>query len=558
MCGAGYHLAGQSARERGPIGPKTRGTPVAQEPPGCDAGCSSVPSWRSHVPAHMPPTGSSHSRVSSPASWQAPPTRATRRRPQATIVFDRHGKPAFTYFVEQRISVPLDRVSPHMVDAILAVEDRRFYQHFGIDPVRIVGAAWRNLRAGRIVEGGSTITQQLARAAQLSPVRTYERKIREILVAARLEERYTKRRSSRNTSTPSISARATTASRRRRAATSASRPPISTPADAALLAALVRSPSTDAPCVVARARARSAATWCCALMQRAGPPVGRRAARGVATSVPDASHEASGASRSPRRRHRPVLPGRSPASAVPACSAPTACCAAGCASTRPTIRSCSARPSGRSRRGSRRLPSVAQGRAGPAGQPGRDESADRRRATRWSADAISTRAASTARRRRAARPARRSSRSSTRRRSSAATRRGRCCAISTRRSNGDGERGCRAASTSETEYTLRRALKVSSNRAAAQLLQQVGVTTAVYYAQRLGIDVAAADGAVAGARHRRGDAARADRGLQRLRATRGSVAAPRLLLRVEDAEGTVIWTAPTSITSRRSARRPPT
>ena len=59
--------------------------------------------------------------------------------------------------------------------------------------LRIFGAACRNLRAGRIVEGGSTITQQLARAAQLSPVRTYERKIREILVAARLEERYTKR-----------------------------------------------------------------------------------------------------------------------------------------------------------------------------------------------------------------------------------------------------------------------------------------------------------------------------------------------------------------------------
>src|SRR5918994_1533370 len=113
-------------------------------------------------------------------------------RPQATIVFDRHGKPAFSYFVEQRISVPLDRVSPHMVDAIIAVEDRRFYRHFGIDPVRVVGAALRNLRAGRIVEGASTITQQLARAAQLSPVRTYERKIREILVAARLEERYSK------------------------------------------------------------------------------------------------------------------------------------------------------------------------------------------------------------------------------------------------------------------------------------------------------------------------------------------------------------------------------
>jgi membrane peptidoglycan carboxypeptidase len=115
-------------------------------------------------------------------------------RPQSTIVFDIHGNPAFSFFVEQRTSVPLERVSPHMVAAILAVEDRRFFQHSGVDPVRVAGAAWRNLRAGRIVEGASTITQQLARAGHLSKARTYDRKIREILVAARFEERYSKQR----------------------------------------------------------------------------------------------------------------------------------------------------------------------------------------------------------------------------------------------------------------------------------------------------------------------------------------------------------------------------
>src|SRR5215211_5881420 len=86
-------------------------------------------------------------------------------QPQSTIVYDREGKPAFTFFVEQRIDIPLDRVSPRMIDAILAVEDQRFYSHRGLDPVRIAAAARNNFRARRIVEGGSTITQQLARAS---------------------------------------------------------------------------------------------------------------------------------------------------------------------------------------------------------------------------------------------------------------------------------------------------------------------------------------------------------------------------------------------------------
>src|SRR6186997_1359389 len=79
-----------------------------------------------------------------------------------------------------------------MIDALLAVEDRRFYSHHGLDPQRIVKAAWRNWHRGRIVEGGSTLTQQLARLEQLTPDRTFARKIREAAIAVRLEERYTK------------------------------------------------------------------------------------------------------------------------------------------------------------------------------------------------------------------------------------------------------------------------------------------------------------------------------------------------------------------------------
>jgi 1A family penicillin-binding protein len=114
------------------------------------------------------------------------------RHPQSTIVFDRQNRQVFSFFVEQRVDVPLDRVSPRMIDALLAVEDRRFYSHHGLDAARIVKAAWRNWQAGRIIEGGSTLTQQLARFEQLTPARTFSRKIREITIAIRLEERYSK------------------------------------------------------------------------------------------------------------------------------------------------------------------------------------------------------------------------------------------------------------------------------------------------------------------------------------------------------------------------------
>jgi 1A family penicillin-binding protein len=112
--------------------------------------------------------------------------------PQATVVLDRQNRQVFSFYVEQRVDVPLDRVSPRMVDALLAVEDRRFFSHHGLDAARIVKAAWRNWHRGRIVEGGSTLTQQLARLEQLTPDRTFTRKIREASIAVRLEERYSK------------------------------------------------------------------------------------------------------------------------------------------------------------------------------------------------------------------------------------------------------------------------------------------------------------------------------------------------------------------------------
>ena len=111
---------------------------------------------------------------------------------QATTLFDRTDRPAFTIFKEQRIEVPLARVSPHLVDAILAVEDQRFYDHNGVDVVRVAGAALSNLREGRRAQGGSTITQQLARQSFLTPEKTFRRKLTEVVVATRLEEQFTK------------------------------------------------------------------------------------------------------------------------------------------------------------------------------------------------------------------------------------------------------------------------------------------------------------------------------------------------------------------------------
>src|SRR5262249_54096507 len=89
--------------------------------------------------------------------------RDTGAMAQATTLYDRNDRPAFTIFMEQRLETPLRDISPHVVRAILAIEDQRFYDHGGIDVLRIAGAALNNLRAGRAAQGGSTITQQLAR-----------------------------------------------------------------------------------------------------------------------------------------------------------------------------------------------------------------------------------------------------------------------------------------------------------------------------------------------------------------------------------------------------------
>jgi 1A family penicillin-binding protein len=111
---------------------------------------------------------------------------------QATTLYDVHDRPVFTIFKEYRVAVPLSQVSPNLTKAILAIEDQRFAEHGGVDVFRIVAAAWADLRKGRAAQGGSTITQQLARQMFLDRKKTLARKIKEAMLAMRIERMYSK------------------------------------------------------------------------------------------------------------------------------------------------------------------------------------------------------------------------------------------------------------------------------------------------------------------------------------------------------------------------------
>ena len=112
---------------------------------------------------------------------------------QATTILDASDKPAFTIFKEQRIEIPLEQISPNLIRAVVSVEDQRFYEHSGVDGVRVAAAMIRNFEEGRRAEGGSTITQQLARQSFLTRDKTYRRKLQEVILAAYIEKMYDKK-----------------------------------------------------------------------------------------------------------------------------------------------------------------------------------------------------------------------------------------------------------------------------------------------------------------------------------------------------------------------------
>src|SRR5215831_18684548 len=128
------------------------------------------------------------------ATLPAIPDFATYHQVAATTTVMRgwDGTPLGELATERREILPFDKFPPQLVNAFLAAEDRRFYEHQGIDYRGIARALGANLRAGEVAQGGSTITQQVAKSF-LGPERTFQRKIREAILARRIESKYTKR-----------------------------------------------------------------------------------------------------------------------------------------------------------------------------------------------------------------------------------------------------------------------------------------------------------------------------------------------------------------------------
>jgi penicillin-binding protein 1A len=115
------------------------------------------------------------------------------KKSELSVTFlDRYGNEVGQRGVRHNDSIPLDQFPDHLIKAVLATEDRRFYEHFGVDLTGTARALATNARAGGVVQGGSTLTQQLAKNLFLSNERTLDRKIKEAFLALWLEARLTK------------------------------------------------------------------------------------------------------------------------------------------------------------------------------------------------------------------------------------------------------------------------------------------------------------------------------------------------------------------------------
>ncbi len=109
-----------------------------------------------------------------------------------TMVYSDDNRKIAEFYKERRIVVPLDQIPVQLQQAFISAEDARFYKHGGIDLFSIIRAFLKNLEAGTIVQGGSTITQQVTKSFLLTPERSYERKIKEAILAYRIDKVFTK------------------------------------------------------------------------------------------------------------------------------------------------------------------------------------------------------------------------------------------------------------------------------------------------------------------------------------------------------------------------------
>jgi penicillin-binding protein 1A len=112
----------------------------------------------------------------------------------ASVILDRNDKIFGQIYVENRETIPYEQLSRDLINAVVSVEDSKFYKHSGYDLAGIVRAALKNFTAGRVAQGASTITQQLARNSFALKERTFRRKLLEVFLARRIEERFGKQK----------------------------------------------------------------------------------------------------------------------------------------------------------------------------------------------------------------------------------------------------------------------------------------------------------------------------------------------------------------------------
>ena len=112
--------------------------------------------------------------------------------PIITTVYSDDDRKIAEFFEERRIIRPLNEIPQELINAFIAAEDARFYKHKGVDFYSIIRAFIKNLQAGTIVQGGSTITQQVTKSFLLSPERSYTRKLKEAILAYRIDKVFNK------------------------------------------------------------------------------------------------------------------------------------------------------------------------------------------------------------------------------------------------------------------------------------------------------------------------------------------------------------------------------